>query len=1420
MRSAICCAGTALFCFLLVTKSFAWAPNAPARSTSGFDIHLVAKAKSGSGLKACKKAKAPGEIIEACSAALEENPWVPWLISKRGNARLDMGDFVGGLEDAERVVELDPTFVDGFLLRARYHLDTLRPEQAESDIAAALTIDPDNALGLAYRARHNLDTDGVGAEALQDIDRAIQLASDNTDFYALRVRYLIVFEGPGEALPEIDALIKRKPNNAAYHVMRARLHSDGGEVEKAKADLAQAFSLDANLAEAFELRAIMHQKAGEIAEAEADANAAMARKAYLRDAPRLLASIKMQRPAAPVNTSCSDMERLADQMKGLMVTVAREQGQVGDPLYLDWSIPEAAIRTDQPTYLIAALPEAARLTGSGFFGLAPGAPGPYGMKYGAAKLRTITPLHTADAPRSGRIGILPYRAGPFPVEWRIVQMSTCGENAMAGVTGGYTFDVMPGAPQIVARDEFSTGRPLRAVTSARRPFRATVLADFIDVIDTVSGEVVMRTAGTDPVFSPTGRFMVVQTQEDGVSEVIDLVARRKLGRYHGMYYYWSHGDSFLYFETDDMGQTYLVRTLHGLRYAEGDFVPTTVSLEWDLPSGLLATDDIQTGNAGWQFATSSEIWSIHLSVEGGVVEFDFSSEYVDTSDSDEIADAGDATKSGEIGTAPDLAQKVSSQPEQQSSTEAGSVVGGLFSLSAPGAPSDHSLQDFGARDSEIRSGWAVGDLLYQGSDEGSSELGALATATETIVDLEGGSPKAKAESDSMVRSAMPMAGAISHAETAHVMRSALPHLPSRKLMPVDKTDDEAVSEIASDLSAFYPEGSVEFTDSPGAAPFPDPSGTIDGTFSVDLKDGHRQLWADKARDRRFWLTSSVEAGRVAYISEYTLLAAARGGLVRYVDLIEAATAFDKARSAEPAAVDYSTLNMRDVRTAEIVDASEQGADPAARPEYVLYTKLPIAGLSGGRYLTLVTQPVAHTVVFDLEEWKVVCTVQNPRNSSDIDRIEVHSDLRHITQVNKTGLVTIYSCADGTPVLSGIVADGEFVVTDGFGRFDGSEDAAAYVELKVPGLPGRHLLAQFAGALRTPGLADAVLGGRPLGAPPAPVAPPSLTASLVDRDGTAAVDISAHSLTGLRMIQILANGRVAKQLPVGGEDALVSLSADEVAGGIATVIATDVDGLTSAPLELQLGKTDNPQKGRLLGLAVGIDNYPGLPGSDLRYAVADARRIERVVRKAAKYEEVSFETLIDTAATPASITSELDGLIGSAKPEDTILLSFAGHGLVGEDGKLRLALSTTSAAAIEETSVDFDEIAARIAEAKARVVVLLDVCHAGASGKLEAASNDEAARLLTTRFGAGVVILSASKGRQYSEESSSIGGGRFSVAFERLLTTDRARVDSDGNGNLSLRELYSALKSTVVAETGGRQTPWLARNQIFGDFDVF
>jgi hypothetical protein len=82
------------------------------------------------------------------------------------------------------------------------------------------------------------------------------------------------------------------------------------------------------------------------------------------------------------------------------------------------------------------------------------------------------------------------------------------------------------------------------------------------------------------------------------------------------------------------------------------------------------------------------------------------------------------------------------------------------------------------------------------------------------------------------------------------------------------------------------------------------------------------------------------------------------------------------------------------------------------------------------------------------------------------------------------------------------------------------------------------------------------------------------------------------------------------------------------------------------------------------------------------------------------------------------------------------------------------------------------------------------------------------------------VFSASKGRELSEENAAVGGGVFTKAITEVIAGNRAAYDTNANGAIEVSELYVGVKRQVVEGTASRQTPWLARNQMVGDFALF
>jgi uncharacterized caspase-like protein len=194
-------------------------------------------------------------------------------------------------------------------------------------------------------------------------------------------------------------------------------------------------------------------------------------------------------------------------------------------------------------------------------------------------------------------------------------------------------------------------------------------------------------------------------------------------------------------------------------------------------------------------------------------------------------------------------------------------------------------------------------------------------------------------------------------------------------------------------------------------------------------------------------------------------------------------------------------------------------------------------------------------------------------------------------------------------------------------------------------------------------------------------------------------------------------------------------------------------------------------------------------------------------------------LRDAEASREAILAKLNETIAKAEPGDSILLFIAGHGVQDTATKTYyLATSATRKDDIEHTSLRWSDLSIALAKAHSRIAVFLDTCNSGAASTDFFATNDASVSALIDRAPSGILIFSASKGREESEESPEQGGGIFTTAVIAALSDPK--TDRNHNGVIEASELYATVKRAVVEATEGRQTPWFARNDMVGDFVPF
>lgn len=130
---------------------------------------------------------------------------------------------------------------------------------------------------------------------------------------------------------------------------------------------------------------------------------------------------------------------------------------------------------------------------------------------------------------------------------------------------------------------------------------------------------------------------------------------------------------------------------------------------------------------------------------------------------------------------------------------------------------------------------------------------------------------------------------------------------------------------------------------------------------------------------------------------------------------------------------------------------------------------------------------------------------------------------------------------------------------------------------------------------------------------------------------------------------------------------------------------------------------------IYGLFVGIEKYlHGLP--PVRFAEKDAREVREAF--VAQGLEVGNLILLLQTATCATIENSVKKIYEAAGPDDTVILFYAGHGLL-EHGRTFLSAVDTSLDNIGGTAVSLEDIALYVKASRClRSMMFLDACHSG------------------------------------------------------------------------------------------------------------
>lgn len=481
-------------------------------------------------------------------------------------------------------------------------------------------------------------------------------------------------------------------------------------------------------------------------------------------------------------------------------------------------------------------------------------------------------------------------------------------------------------------------------------------------------------------------------------------------------------------------------------------------------------------------------------------------------------------------------------------------------------------------------------------------------------------------------------------------------------------------------------------------------------------------------------------------------------------------------------------------------------------------KSPKFRLYEGRYL-LIWGADSGLFVVDLADPKRSFGKRGRRIVEKHHDLRLSQDLKHAVNVKPDGSFNVRDVDSGETKLTGRHVDDEIALWTKAGYFDATPEGAHLVRIRFQGAANTYSFQQYETLLKKPGLAARVMSGAKLQAPNIGI-PPSIEASLRHRGDMIEGTVAFQTRSPAKELLVFQDGLLTETL-IPGSNPRLDFSINRAPGARwVTVLALGENGLASLPVGKDLGPAASEAK--LHTLAIGVNNYEDPKLTNLRYAVADAKLLSKDLSGLGEHglQPGQTQMLLDEKATRAAILRAAEETIQSAGPNDTIVFTFAGHGVKDQQGKFYLAPTETAISDLNGSALAWDELAAVFAKSRARVIVLLDACHAGLAGSSFQATNDEAATSLLSNVHSGLLVFAASKGREFAEENAELKNGLFSLAVSDVISTNRAKHDLNGNGAIEVSELYYGVKKQVVERAKQAQTPWLARNQMVGDFRAF
>jgi uncharacterized caspase-like protein/Tol biopolymer transport system component len=320
--------------------------------------------------------------------------------------------------------------------------------------------------------------------------------------------------------------------------------------------------------------------------------------------------------------------------------------------------------------------------------------------------------------------------------------------------------------------------------------------------------------------------------------------------------------------------------------------------------------------------------------------------------------------------------------------------------------------------------------------------------------------------------------------------------------------------------------------------------------------------------------------------------------------------------------------------------------------------------------------------------------------------------------------------------------------------------------------------------------------------------------------------AAASDKGIARVEIWVNGLLAGQRE-GSRGIAVKPSEESVPSNLEfgeriilkegrneiVVTAVDRDNQSSTR---KLTVTRVTDKGKIWAVVIGISQYKSVRA--LQYADKDASAFHDYLLTYVGIPKEQMTLLTNEQATLSALKRTLGtDLKRKAGEKDTVIIYYAGHGApeseasaTDDDGLEKYIVPYdadpndlyTTGLPMREVETIFQRLSPE------RVIFITDSCYSGATaGRTFQTASRRAvvseAFLSRLSKGKGRVVLTASRASEVSEERDNLGHGVFTYY---LLEGLKGKADQDGDGIVTVDEVYAYVSKAVPEATGQNQHP--------------